>query len=123
MAVPDTRANLRASRQRDDKSSHTALEDQDVDSIYFEVMKLPGNLYRDEDIAAACAERLTTKIDNATVSRDHERMRWGNSAGLSMLERQEDMIRRIGALENTIASLRDNVRTTTSKLLFEGIIC
>lgn len=123
MAIPDTKTSPWASKQRDDKSSQTALEFQGVDGIYFETMKLPGSLYRDEDIAAACAERLSAKIDNATVSRDHERMRCGNSAGLGILERQDDLIRRIGALENTIISLQEYVRTAISKLSFERIIC
>jgi len=123
MAIPDTKAKPRASKQRENKSLHIAPEGQDVDSIIFETMKLPGNLYKDEDIAAACAERLTTKIDDAAVSRDHERMRWGNSSGLSVLEKQDDAIRRIGALEKTITSLKEKVCTFFGSLLFERIFC
>jgi len=87
------------------RSAHVAQEDHDVNGIIYADMKLPSNLYRDEDIVAACVECLMTKIDDVSVSRVHEPMRWGNSAGLSVLEQQDDMIRRIRGLGKTITSL------------------
>lgn len=123
MALPDSKAKPRASKQRDKQSVHIASEDQDVKGIIYAEMKINSSLYEDEDISAACAERLMMKVADATVSREHDPMRWGNSAGLTLLEMQEDMTRRIGALERTIASMQEKVCNFVGMLLFEEICC
>jgi len=65
-------------------------------------MKIPGTLFRDEDIAGACAERFFGEINDATVSQEHDPIRWGNSAGLSILEWQDALIMRVDQLLNQL---------------------
>lgn len=76
-------------------------EDEYVDAIVCEKMRVPSTLL-DRDIGRKCAEGLAAQMHNATVNRAYEPIRWGNPAGLSVVEQQDDVNRRIDALEKQV---------------------
>ena len=104
-----TKAVRRVSQRRYDKLPSTQ-EAQDVKVIIYSQMRIPGTLFRDEDIAGACAERLAAEVDNATVSQEHDPVRWGNSAGLSILEGQNGLMKTVDQL---LSQLEKHVRYLT----------
>jgi hypothetical protein len=103
-----TKAERRVS-QSDQHDKLQLPQDQDVNSIIYVKMKIPGTFHRSEDIAGACTERLVAKIDDAIVSKKLDTIRWGNPAGLSILENQD-------ALLHTVEQLQKKVRCPKTTL-------
>ena len=71
-----------------------------TEPILYDVFEVPSTM-RQEDIEVECADRLMAIKDEAVVSRDDENgnVRWGNPAGLSILERLDLHDARIKELE------------------------
>ena len=98
-----TRGSKRA--EKSDNSGHdtaqakSELSGNEVEAILLGRTKIPDTT---DDVQEFCTDYLVEESANATISYDTEPPRWGNTAGLSTLERLDLLEDRVRQMEQKV---------------------